>query len=208
VTNSLPSAVADPAALATGPQHDPRSDPVRRIAAQLAQAAHAIDRLRGGPENANKPQRGDLAQLRRMRSDAARIPPEVFWRVLPNSVPRDEETFWLDVLPLMAKHPHQRGQRLGHLLREAWSGDPQEVRGGLRLERWLRLPQFKALRETDRLLQRLDKSQGLDWVGFGLLLFRWDDPDDGERRRRDLARDFFRGRFPSAPSQPTEREND
>lgn len=202
-----PDAVVAPPA---GAEQAAQSDPVRRLAAQLAEAARTVDRLRGDPTRADKKrQRGDLARLRRLHPGTIRIPPEVFWRVLPSNVPRSEEGFWHGVLPLMAKHPHQRGQRVGRVLRDVWGLDDHgRVRGGPRLERWLRFSKDRALIEADRLLQRLDESQPFDWIGFGLLLFRWDDPDDGERRRRDLARDFFRGRPPSASLQPTERGNE
>lgn len=122
--------------------------------------------------------RGDKAELRRLRQDSAKIPAEVFWRIVARyEIDERDEPFWQSILPLMVKYPHTPGARPGHMLDEARVSPA-------RVERWLRLDQEGALREADRLFSR--HKAGVDWVQLGYLLYLWD-----EKRRNQLARDFF-----------------
>lgn len=122
--------------------------------------------------------RGDQAELRRLRQDSARIPPEVFWRIVARyEIPPNDEPFWQSILPLMVKYPHTPGARPGQRLEDARVSPA-------RIERWLRLDKEAALREADRLLSKL--KAGVDWVQLGYLLYIWD-----EKRRNQFARDFF-----------------
>lgn len=124
--------------------------------------------------------RGDRAVLRRLEKDRESVPPEVFWRIVERyEIPQraEVEDFWLGVLPLMVKHPHQREARPGRVLARAGISNA-------RVERWLRLDAKGALREAGRLLSKV--KDPIDWVSFGFLLRRWDD-----KSRRDFARDFF-----------------
>lgn len=122
--------------------------------------------------------RGDQAELRRLRQDSARIPPEVFWRIVARyDIGQRDEPFWQSILPLMVKYPHTPGAKPGVMLDEARVSPA-------RVERWLRLDQNGALREADRLFSKL--KAGVDWVQLGYLLYLWD-----EKHRNQLARDFF-----------------
>lgn len=119
--------------------------------------------------------RGDRAELRRMRPDG--IPPEVYWR-LTDDLDRNDP-LWMTVLPLMVRHPHERGARPGRVL----------ARNGIkaaRAERWLRRDQESAWEEAGRLLGPA-KGAPLDWSRFGTLLAGWNDP----ARRRSFAREYF-----------------
>lgn len=122
--------------------------------------------------------RGDKAELRRLRQESGRIPPEVFWRIVARyEIHESDEPFWQSVLPLMVKYPHTPGAKPGRML--------DEVRvSPARVERWLRLDHGAALREADRLLSKL--KAGVDWVQLGYLLYFWDDD-----RRKQLARDYY-----------------
>jgi len=122
--------------------------------------------------------RGDKAELRRLRQDSGRIPPEVFWRIVARyGIHESDELFWQSILPLMVKYPHTPGAKPGRRLDEAGVSPA-------RVERWLRLDGRAALREADRFLSKLEA--GVDWVQLGYLLYYWDD-----QRRRQLARDFY-----------------
>ncbi len=163
---------------------DPPPTPDRSLATRLAGVAGHLDRLRAGR------QRGPLAELRRLQvirngTDAARpseLPGETFWALVQRfDIAPGEEDFWLSVLPLMVRHPHQRGARPGRALEAAGVSKA-------RFERWLRLDREGARREAARLLSKL-KDQGLDWVVLGHALHRWNDED-----RYGLARDFFLAR--------------
>lgn len=122
--------------------------------------------------------RGERAELRRLRQDSMRIPPEVFWRIVEQfEIHPSDEPFWKSILPLMVKYPHTPGERPGHVLEKAGVS-------AARVERWLRLDKQGAWREADRLLSVADA--GVDWVRLGYLLNRWD-----EDQRNQFARDFF-----------------
>ena len=121
--------------------------------------------------------RGERAELRRMR-DGTLFPPEPFWRIVGRyDIPPSEETFWIDMIPLMVRHPHNPSLPPGLAL--AQSGVSPA-----RIERWLRLEPERARKEAVRLLARLD--QGLNWAKFAGLLRFWGDSD-----RRRFARDYF-----------------
>lgn len=158
------------------------------IHARLAGVARHLNRL------SEKRQRGRLAELRRLQSRRepsesvrpSELPGEAFWNMVHQfDIPRSEEDFWLAVLPLMVRHPHQHQPKLrvppGRALEAAGISKP-------RFERWLRLDREGARREAPRLLSKL-KDQGLDWVKLGHTLYRWSDDD-----RYTLARDFFLAR--------------
>jgi CRISPR type I-E-associated protein CasB/Cse2 len=123
-------------------------------------------------------QRGPRAILRRVNADSGGVPPEEFWRIVERySITPREENFWLRVIPLLVEHPHQPGLAPGVAL----------ARSGVspaRLEKWLRLERDDAIRETSRLLARIEG--GFDWTQFGKLLRFW-----SEDSRRTLARQFF-----------------
>lgn len=130
--------------------------------------------------------RGDRAELRRMRGDVA--PPAVFWKIVGTyeaAIPRGDEDFWIDVMPLMVMCPHG-GAKPGKLLRQAGVSEA-------RIERWLSMPAATARSEARKVLSRL--SAGLDWRSLGTLLFYWDS-ESGANLRRAFARDFF-----TAPSR-------
>lgn len=179
---STPKA-ADPTTTSAVP--DAGATPAERsLSSRLAGVAGHLDRLRSSG------QRGPLAELRRLQpmqndSLAARpseLPGEAFWSLVQRfDIAPGDEAFWLVVLPLMVRHPHQRGTRAGRAL-EA-SGVSKA-----RFERWLRLDREGARREAARLLSKL-KDQKLDWVDFGHALCHWRDED-----RYRLARDFFLAR--------------
>lgn len=132
--------------------------------------------------------RGPRAQLRRLEADPARIPPQVFWDLVDRyGIERgEEEDFWLQVVPLMVRHPHEPGSLPGAALARAGVS-------AARVERWLRLDRAGARREAGRLLSHLGDG-GLDWpgsrygwnVGFGPLLHDWT-----AEQRRAFARQFF-----------------
>lgn len=141
---------------------------------QIAGVAARLDQLR------HSGQRGPLAELRRLSS--REIPGDAFWAMVERfDIARGDEAFWLGVLPLMVRHPHQPGARPGKILEAAGISKS-------RFERWLRLDRAGARREAGRLLSNL-KDDGLDWVALGHALHRW---NDGDRYR--LARDFFLAR--------------
>lgn len=122
--------------------------------------------------------RGDKAELRRLRQESERIPPEVFWRIVARyDIHEGDEPYWQSILPLMVKYPHTHGAKPGRVLDEAGVNPA-------RVERWLRLDHRAALREADRFLSKLQA--GVDWVQLGYLLYFWDDD-----RRKQLARDFY-----------------
>jgi hypothetical protein len=156
----------------------------RTLASRLAGVAGHLDRLRANG------QRGPLAELRRLqpqseRTDAARpseLPGETFWALVQRfDIAPGEEEFWLAVLPLMVRYPHQSRARPGRVLEAAGISKA-------RFERWLRLDRGGARREASRLLSKL-KDQKLDWVELGYALHRWSDED-----RYELARGFFLAR--------------
>lgn len=121
--------------------------------------------------------RGPRAILRRLRQHAGEPPPDEFWQIVDRyQLPREDEDFWLAVLPLMVECPHT-ALRPGDAVARAGIAKT-------RVERWLRLEQPRAWREANRLLARLDS--GLDWVQFGPLLYDWT-----EDRRRTFARQYF-----------------
>jgi len=131
--------------------------------------------------------RGPRAELRRLSTDPARIPPQVFWSLVDRyEIGRDEEEFWLRVIPLMVLHPHDPKTAPGVALARAGVSPA-------RIERWLRLDRESARREAGRLLSHLGDA-GLDWagqrsgwkVGLGPLMHDWT-----ESQRRDFARQFF-----------------
>lgn len=144
----------------------------RSLPSRIAGIARAIEKL----------SRGECAELRRMRQEATRIPPEVFWRLVDQfEIQPWDEAFWMSVLPLMVKYPHAPGEKPGHVLERAGVS-------AARIERWLRLDKVGARREADRLLSatRGKAVAGVDWVLFGKVLYYWD-----EKHRNDFARDFF-----------------
>ena len=148
---------------------DDARQPLSEIAAKVAHFVR--DRDQGGAMS-----RGERAELRRMRQGV--MPPEPYWRLVSRFEiqPRDE-LFWIDVVPLMVVHPHERARSLGRAL-AASRASPA------RIERWLRLDRLRARREAHRLFAHLD--EGFDWVGGVWLLHRWDDA-----RRRRFARDYY-----------------
>lgn len=161
----------------------------RTLASRIAGIARAIEKL----------SRGECAELRRLRQDSMRIPPEVFWRLMDQiGIHPSDEPFWMSVLPLMVKYPHTLGERPGHVLEKAGVS-------AARVERWLRLDRQGAWREADRLLSatRTKSVAGVDWVSFGHLLYYWD-----EKRRNQFARDFFVMRSRRAAQSTTEGVND
>lgn len=135
--------------------------------------------------------RGEPADLRRLRLQFNRVPPEVFWRIVEQfGIHPGDEPFWKTVLPLMVKYPHTPGERPGHVLEKAGVSPA-------RVERWLRLDREAAWREADRLLSVADA--GIDWVSFAYLLYYWD-----EKHRNEFARDFFVTRSRRAALSTTE----
>lgn len=148
-------------------------------AGEAAERTHTLrSRFSGIAGYIEKLPRGDKAELRRLRQDSARIPPEVFWRIVGQyEIRPNDESFWQSILPLMVKYPHTHGARPGHMLEAAGVS-------AARVERWLRLDVEGARREADRLLSKL--KAGVDWVQLGYLLYFWD-----ETHRNQLARDFF-----------------
>jgi CRISPR type I-E-associated protein CasB/Cse2 len=156
----------------------------------LGIAGSVSDRRSGGAMD-----RGARAELRRMRSDAI-FPPEPFWTLVSRyDIHPAEETFWMDVIPLMVDHPHNPGLRPGRALAEAGVS-------GARVERWLRLDAERARRESRRLLARLDA--GLNWVAFAALLRFWGD----DANRRTFARDFFLSDAHRARSQAKSQQEE
>lgn len=130
-------------------------------------------------EKGNLP-RGPRAVLRRLSASEEKIPPQVFWDIAERyQIHERDEPFWLQVIPLMVKHPHEPGLAPGVALARAGVSAP-------RLERWLRLDRDDALRDAARLISHLGDG-GFDWARFGTLLRFWT-----EDARRDLARQFFR----------------
>jgi hypothetical protein len=124
--------------------------------------------------------RGPRAVLRRLSASEERIPPQVFWDIAERyQIQERDEPFWLVVIALIVKHPHEPGLAPGIALARAGVS-------AARLERWLRLDRPAALRDADRLLSHLGDG-GLDWTRFGPLLRFWT-----EDARRELARHFFR----------------
>lgn len=171
--------IADPGSIAPSQGEAPQSG--MTLSSRIAGIAGYIENL----------PRGDRAELRRLRQDSARIPPEVFWRIVDKyEIPPKDEPFWKSVLPLMVKYPHTPGARPGHVLEEARASTA-------RIERWLRLDQAAALREADRLLSLL--KGGVDWVALGHLLYIWD-----EHNRNRFARDFFLRRSRRTTQSTTE----
>lgn len=154
----------------TAPGSPPEAE-TDTLSTRLAGVAKRLERLR------KTSQRGPLAELRRLHPQ--QVPGATFWTLVDrHHVPRGEESFWLSVLPLMVRQPHQHGMKPGVALEAAGISKA-------RFERWLRLDRDGARREARRLLSKL-KDQGLDWVQLGNALYRW---NDGDRYR--LARDFF-----------------
>lgn len=130
--------------------------------------------------------RGPRAQLRRLGADDRQLPPQVFWDIVARfDIGRGaEEEYWLQVLPLMVRHPHDPHTPPGVALARAGIS-------GARIERWLRLDRHRARREARRLLSKLGDS-GLDWsggprgIGLGPLLHDWT-----ESQKRAFARQYF-----------------
>jgi len=128
--------------------------------------------------------RGERSELRRMRGDD--IPPEIYWRLTADLTwphrggGRAFDDFWIAVLPLMARTPHEARARPGRVLAKAGAKPA-------RIERWLRRERGTAWTEAGRLLS-ITKGAALDWARFGFLLYSWDDP----KVKRDFARDYFR----------------
>jgi len=106
----------------------------------------------------------------------------MFWSIVERAAikPRDE-SFWIAILPLMIRFPHQSGVSPGRALEQAGISKP-------RFERWLRLDRERALVEAPRLFSKLE-GQRMDWLTLGHLLYRWNDED-----RHRLAREFFLAR--------------
>jgi len=107
--------------------------------------------------------RGERSELRRMRGDD--IPPEIYWRLTADLTwphrggGRAFDDFWIAVLPLMARTPHEaRARERG----TAWT-------------------------EAGRLLS-ITKGAALDWARFGFLLYSWDDPKVKRDFARDYFR--------------------
>lgn len=123
--------------------------------------------------------RGPRAVLRRLEAAPEYIPPQVFWDVVERyGIRRNDEDFWLGVLPLMVRHEHRFDRTPGRAL----------AAGGVsaaRVERWLRLDANGARSEAGRLFSHL-KGEGFDWTRLAPLLRFW---TEDERRR--FARDFF-----------------
>jgi len=155
----------------------------RSLASRIAGIARFLEKL----------PRGELAELRRLRQEFSRVPPEVFWRIVEQyDIQERDEQFWKAVLPLMVKYPHTLGARPGHVLEQAGVS-------AARVERWLRLGRETAWREADRLLSIAKTNPGLDWVSFAYLLYYWD-----EKHRNEFARDFFVARSRRAALSTTE----
>lgn len=129
-------------------------------------------------------QRGPTAKLRKLRPTQDQVPPQVFWEVVEECEIRScDEDLWLTMLPLMVRHPHTPGVKLGDALASAQVS-------AARVERWLRLDRAAAWRETRRLLSRLGDG-GFNWTRFAPLLRDWAHPEYGKLRRRAFAREFF-----------------
>jgi hypothetical protein len=165
---------------ATTPSAPPAAESERTLATRMAGVAAYLDQLR------RTNQRGTLAELRRLRPET--VPGDAFWSLVDRyEIPRSEEAFWLAVLPLMVRHPHQRGVRPGKALEAAGISKA-------RFERWLRLDRDAARREAARLFSKL-KDQGFDWISLGHALRHW-----SEANRYELARDFFLARERREPT--------
>jgi hypothetical protein len=168
-----PAAVsAVPAVPVFAPPTEPGDLPARigAVAKHLEGARHVTGR------------RGLLAVLRRLVADSCVIPPEAFWSLEAQfhlGTGETEERFWMRLLPLMARHPHDGAVGPGLAL----------ARGGVtapRMERWLRADHDDAWAQAPRLLARV-RDAGIDWVRTGMLLRFWK-----PEQRRAVAREFFR----------------
>lgn len=155
----------------------------------LGIAGTVRDRSDGGGMN-----RGERAELRRMREDEL-FPPEPFWRLVERyDIRESQEPFWIDLVPLMVDHPHTSELSPGLAL--ARSGV-----SGARIERWLRLDRARARKEAGRLLARLEK--GLNWIHFAGLLRFWTNRD-----RRQFARNYFLSDAYRRRQESKQREED
>jgi len=162
-----------------------------RGAEEVARERSLASRITGIARFLENLPRGERAELRRLRQEFSRVPPEVFWQIVEQyDIHPADEPFWKAVLPLMVKYPYTPGERPGHVLEKAGVS-------AARVERWLRLDRQAAWREADRLLSVADA--GLDWVSFGYLLYYWD-----ENHRNRFARDFFVTRSRRAALSTTE----
>ncbi len=152
---------------------DPQSEPTS-FRDQVLGVASYVAALR----RANR--RGPLAVMRRLKTGPHQIPPQVFWDITEKFQirGRENEDFWLAVLPLMVRYPHGFDRTPGRALAAARVC-------AARVERWLRLDAAAARREAGRLLSHL-KGEGLDWIKLAYLLRDWSD-----EQRRGFARDFF-----------------
>ena len=128
--------------------------------------------------------RGERAVLRRLALHSA-SPPAEFWEALgragmqPEAFQDQEFDFWMGILPVMARHPHEGRAYAGRLLARARVSSS-------RVERWLRRDRRSALGELSRLVSKLPAGEGLNWTQMGRLLHGWSVED-----RRRFAADYF-----------------
>lgn len=181
-----PTDMRTPERVATANETDEERSPW----SQLASAA--------GTLHSDGVTRGERAELRRIRSED--IPPEIYWRLTERLTwPRrrdDFDRYWMAVLPLMIRNPHQPGARPGPVLAGAGVKAP-------RVERWLRRDRDSAWAEAGRLLS-ITKGAPIDWARFGYLLYAWDDP----KVKREFAREYFRAARRRAAHGNTDDQGD
>ena len=155
------------------------------LAATVNAVAHSIEKVLSP---------GDVAALRRLRSDDASS--AAFWRVvvthlepaLPNGGPAREEAErrWAVILQAMAEmeNCHAQGARLGRALAAAGIAEPRV----LKLLRASGEALFDAVRVTAHYLASTATMSA--HVEIARLILS-DGHDDGERVRRQIARDFY-----------------
>ncbi|MBA4157520.1 MAG: hypothetical protein H0X65_08590 [Gemmatimonadetes bacterium] len=120
---------------------------------------------------------GDQAMLRRLSPERDTVPPEAYWRLLPQGeTDWSQRAFWYALLPLLVRHPHAEGTSLGTALARAGVSEA-------RVERWLRRTARDARADAPRLFSRLVT---VDWTEAGPLLRYW-----RQRDRWRVADDFF-----------------